>query len=86
MIVRDIVYFEKKTFGEFLSSDERMATNILTNRLTLLEKNLIKKSYDLDRRKDTYELTEKGLDLIPILLELAQWGAQNDRKTKAPPV
>src|SRR5262249_57463549 len=80
LIVRDIVYFGKKTYGEFLESDEGIATNILASRLAQLEQKglLLKKPHERDKRKDLYVLTEKGLDLIPILLELAAWSAQHD--------
>ena len=77
LIIRDMVYFGKKTYGEFLASDEGMATNILASLL-------VKKPYDTDKRKEVYLLTEKGLDLIPILLEMAGWSAQHDPQTSAP--
>jgi DNA-binding HxlR family transcriptional regulator len=85
LIVRDIVYFGKKTFGEFLESEEGISSNILASRLAALERNgiLAKKPHDVDKRKEDYSLTEKGLDLIPILIELAAWGAQHDPETKA---
>jgi DNA-binding HxlR family transcriptional regulator len=86
LIVRDIVYFGKKTYGEFLDSDEGIATNILASRLAQLEEKgiLVKRPHETDRRKEVYELTKKGLDLIPVLLELASWGAQHDPQTSAP--
>jgi len=87
LIIRDIVYFGKKTYGEFLESDERIATNILASRLALLEEKgiLTKRPHPSDKRKDDYALTEKGLDLIPILFEMAIWGARHDPQTGAPP-
>ena len=86
LIVRDIVYFGKKTYGEFLMSEERIATNMLANRLYELEKRgIIRKcDCDFDKRKDLYMLTEKGLDLIPVLTELALWSAAYDELTDAP--
>ena len=86
LIIRDIVYFGKKSYGEFLASDEGMATNILASRLVHLEQQgiLVKKPDERDKRKELYFLTEKGLDLIPILLEMAGWGAQHDPQTGAP--
>src|SRR5689334_10657304 len=80
LIVRDIVYFGKRTYGEFLESEERIATNILANRLANLEQNgiLVKKPHPEDKRKEIYSLTEKGLDLIPLLLEMANWSAKHD--------
>ncbi len=86
LIIRDIVYFGKKTYGAFLASEEGIATNILANRLAWLEQNgiLIKIPDSSDKRKDLYRLTEKGLDLIPILLEVASWSAKYDSRTGAP--
>lgn len=87
LIIRDIVYFGKKTYGEFLDSDEAIATNILASRLQHLEQKgiLVKTPSATDKRKEVYSLTEKGLDLIPILLEIASWSAQHDPQTGAPP-
>jgi DNA-binding HxlR family transcriptional regulator len=86
LIVRDIVYFGKKTYGEFLESEEGISSNILATRLVTLEQKgiLVKKPHDTDKRKEVYLLTEKGLDIIPVLLEMAGWGAQHDPETNAP--
>lgn len=86
LIVRDIVYFGKRTFNEFLHSEEGISSNILAARLAHLEQMnvLIKNPHPTDKRKEVYGLTEKGLDLIPILLELANWGFKHDEKTEAP--
>jgi DNA-binding HxlR family transcriptional regulator len=86
LIIRDIVYFGKKTYGEFLESEEGIATNILAGRLARLEQQgiLVKKPSPSDKRKEEYILTEKGLDLIPVLAELANWSARYDPQTAAP--
>jgi len=86
LIIRDMVYFGKKSYGEFLASEEGMATNILASRLVQLEQRglVVKQPDETDKRKEVYFLTEKGLDLIPILLDLAGWGAQHDPHTAAP--
>ena len=86
LIIRDIVYFGKKTYGEFLGSEEGMATNILASRLAHLEQQgiLVKKPSPSDKRKEEYALTEKGLDLIPVLVEMANWSAEHDPHTGAP--
>ncbi|MEO8610361.1 MAG: helix-turn-helix domain-containing protein [Chloroflexota bacterium] len=88
LIIRDMVYFGKKTYGEFLNSDECIATNILASRLLQLEQDgiLVKSPCETDKRKEFYTLTEKGLDLIPVLFEMACWGAQHDPQTGAPQV
>ena len=86
LIIRDIVYFGKKTYGEFIASEEGMATNILASRLAHLEQQgiLVKKPSPADKRKEQYALTEKGLDLIPVLAEMANWSAEYDPDTGAP--
>src|SRR5437764_1071313 len=86
LIIRDIVYFGKNTYGEFFVSEEGMATNILASRLAHLEQQgiLVKKLSEKDKRKEEYVLTEKGLDLIPVLVEMANWSAQHDPHTAAP--
>src|SRR5258708_21055208 len=87
LIVRDMVYFGKKTYGEFLESEEGIATNILASRLAQLEQKgiLSKKPDPTDKRKEVYSLTEAGLDLIPILLHIEDLGAHHDPPTVAPP-
>ena len=57
-----------------------MATNILASRLADLERQgiLVKRLSEKDKRKEEYVLTEKGLDLIPVLVEMANWGTEHD--------
>ncbi len=83
LIVRDIIYFGKKTYGDLLSSGEGIARNILATRLVQLRQKgiLTRKPHPTDGRKDVYELTEKGLDLIPLLLDMAAWGAKHEPET-----
>lgn len=75
LIVRDIIFAGKQSFREFLKSDERIATNILKARLSELAANdiLIKSPHPTDMRRDIYLLTPKGIALVPVLIELAQW-------------
>jgi len=83
LVIRDIVFAGKKTYGEFLKSEEGIATNTLASRLALLEEQgiLSRAPSPADRRKDFYTLTEKGLDLIPILLSIVVWSAKYDSKS-----
>lgn len=85
LILRDIVFRGKRTYGEFLKSEEGIATNILASRLaTLEEAGILKKRPDPDdARKDRYLLTEKGLDLIPVLFEIMVWSARYDSRSEA---
>lgn len=77
LVIRDIVFYGKRTFGEFLASEERITTSVLSDRLTTLLQNgiLTKRRSSADKRKECYSLTDKGLSLIPVLVELATWGA-----------
>jgi DNA-binding HxlR family transcriptional regulator len=86
LLIRDIVYFGKKTYSEFLESEEGIATNILASRLAHLEQKgiLVKKPSEKEKRKEEYVLTEKGLSLIPVLVEMANWSAEHDPQTAAP--
>jgi len=80
IILRDIVFHGKHTYGEFLRSDERIATNILANRLEYLENEglISRKPHETDKRKDVYKVTERGIGLVPMLIEMTAWSA-NDR-------
>lgn len=76
LIIRDLMFKEKKTYGEFLQSEEKIATNILADRLFVLEKNGIveKSAFPGSKVKNLYRLTPKGIDLMPTLLEMILWG------------
>lgn len=85
LIVRDMMVRGNKTFKEFLASGEGIATNILAGRLRrLVEAGIvITESHASDGRKVNYRLTEKGIDLAPILLDMLLWGAKHE-ETGAP--
>ena len=76
LIIRDLMFKGKKTYGEFLRSEEKIATNILADRLLILEKNRIveKTAFPGSKVKNLYRLTPKGIDLMPTLLEMVLWG------------
>ncbi|MBK1898029.1 winged helix-turn-helix transcriptional regulator [Chryseobacterium paridis] len=78
LIIRDIMLRGKMSYSEFLHSEERIASNILVNRLGILEaeKILIKEVSPLNKSKFIYSLTEKGADLLPIVIEMMDWGAK----------
>ena len=85
LILRDIIFRGKKTYGEFLKSEEGFATNILASRLNhLIDVGILKREPDeKDGRKDVYTLTEKGLDLIPLIFEMVLWSAKYDDQSEA---
>lgn len=75
LIIRDMMFFNKSTYGEFLKSSEGIATNILASRLQSLEENkLIEKLEHPDSKaKVLYRLTQKAIDLLPIIVEIHLW-------------
>jgi DNA-binding HxlR family transcriptional regulator len=85
LVVRDIVFYGKHTFGEFLASEERITTSVLADRLAKLLGIgvLSKRRGPGDRRREFYSLTGKGLALIPVLVELANWGVRYDPEVVA---
>lgn len=75
LIVRDLMLDKQCTYGDFLKSDEKISTNILASRLQMLEENeLISKSDHPDSKaKVLYKLTQKGIDLFPLMVEINLW-------------
>ncbi|TGN08710.1 winged helix-turn-helix transcriptional regulator [Leptospira ilyithenensis] len=75
LIVRDLMFAKECTYGDFLKSEEGIATNILASRLQTLEENKIiaKQAHPDSKAKVLYKLTRKGIDLLPILIEINLW-------------
>lgn len=80
LILRDMMLRGYQTFNEFLHSDEKIASNILTDRLRRLESyGIVETEQDLsDGRKIIYTLTPKGIDLAPVLTEMVLWAARHE--------
>ncbi len=85
LIIRDLMVRGFRTFREFQQSGEGIASNILADRLRKLEKSgiITSEQGETDKRTVNYRLTEKGIDLAPVLLELLIWGARHE-ETGAP--
>jgi DNA-binding HxlR family transcriptional regulator len=81
LIVRDVMVRGLRTFKEFRDSGEKIATNILADRLAKLEACgiLVAEAEATDARKINYRLTEKGIDLAPVLLEVFRWAARHEK-------
>ncbi len=75
LIIRDLLLFGKDSFSEFLCSDEKIATNILTDRLSVLvqEGFVTKHTSPTNKSKFLYRPTEKAIEMIPILCEITLW-------------
>lgn len=78
VIIRDL-FLGKKTFTEFMRSSEKIASNILTNRLELLINHGLMEVTKLphDNKTKIYYLTNKGIDLYPIIFEMMCWSNRN---------
>ena len=84
LILRDFMFFENRHFNDLVTI-ESISTNILADRLKkLVEFGVITKQVD-EKNKSSYlySLTRKGLDLIPIVIEIYKWGANNIKDTNA---
>lgn len=82
LIIRDIALEQKRFYKDFQNSKEGIATNILSDRLKKLENNGIIRSavYEKKKTQKEYFLTQKGKDLIPILLEMIVWSYKYDKE------
>ena len=79
LVIRDLFFFSKHEFKEFLASPESIATNVLTDRLKrlVLAEVIAELPHPQNRSRKLYYLTEKGKDLFPILAEMAKWGSKH---------
>jgi DNA-binding HxlR family transcriptional regulator len=86
LILRDMLVLGKSRYGEFLNSPEGISTNILASRLKKLEGcGLLEKLADpQDRKTSVYLPTELGVSLLPVIVEILRWGAQNLPNTGTP--
>jgi len=85
LIVRDLMFKGRATYTELLRAEEGIATNILADRLVRLEEDgiVVKERYSEHSNTSRYRLTPKGIDLLPIMLEIIQWSAKYDPRTAA---
>lgn len=84
LIVRDLFFFGKHEYKEFLSSPEAIATNILASRLQKLAcAGIIDEiPHPENKSRKLYFLTERGKDLLPMLIEMAKWGEKHLPETE----
>ena len=85
LILRDLMFKRFSTFRQFQDSGERIATNILSDRLKKLQEQgiIAGERSASDARVIEYRPTEKGLDLLPVLIEMILWAARYEQ-TAAP--
>jgi len=85
LIIRDMMVRGYSTFKEFQESGEGISSNVLSDRLKTLEADgiVMTEPDETDARRLNYRLTQKGIDLAPVMLELLIWGAKYE-STAAP--
>lgn len=88
LIVRDLMFKDRRTYKDLLGGGEGIASNVLADRLLKLEDSGIveKRRNPSDARRFIYRLSKKGIDLTPVLVELVIWSARNERTDAPPPV
>jgi DNA-binding HxlR family transcriptional regulator len=78
LVLRDMMFAGKRHFRELLQADEGIASNILADRLArLVEHGVLTKGGDpTHKQKAIYTLTEKGITLLPIIVQIGAWGSR----------
>jgi DNA-binding HxlR family transcriptional regulator len=87
LVVRDLLFFGKRRYGEFAESPEAIPSNLLADRLKRLEQAglVTKEPYQRNPVRHAYHLTPKGQDLRGVLVEMIRWGNQHIPGTFVPP-
>ena len=86
LIIRDLMFKGRRFYGDFQEAGEGISTNILASRLTDLEENgIISKARDPEKgSRYIYNLTEKGIELMPMMLAMMDWAEKYDEATEVP--
>lgn len=85
LIVRDMMFKGKQYYKDFLLAEEKIATNILADRLARLEQEgiVVKITDSAHASRFIYKLTSKGVDLAPLMVEMILWSAKYDKNSAA---
>ena len=86
LIIRDMMFLDKREFGELITNNEKIATNILSDRLQRLQDAgiILKSSDPSNGTKYIYTLTERGIQFLPTMIEVIRWGMKNIPNTAMP--
>ena len=86
LVVRDLMFAGKRHFREFLQSEEGIASNVLADRLATLAANGIvtRQGDPTHAQKAIYSLTDKGLELLPVLVAMSAWTQKHNPETRRP--
>lgn len=85
LIIRDLMFKGKRHYNEFLEGGERVSTSVLGTRLKQLEEaGLISKGEDdVKKSRIKYSLTQKGIDMLPFMVDMISWSGKYDKATEA---
>lgn len=85
LVIRDLMFKGKRHYNEFFESDEKVSTSVLGTRLRSLEESgIISKGPDeVKKSRIKYSLTKKGIDLLPLMIDLISWSGFHDEQTEA---
>lgn len=77
LVLRDVMFADKRHFRELLASDEGISTKVLADRLRMLtEGGLLTRTDDpTHRQKAVYSLTETSIALVPVFAAIGSWGS-----------
>jgi DNA-binding HxlR family transcriptional regulator len=86
LVIRDLMFAGKRHFREFLKSEEGISSNVLADRLnSLVEDGIVTRRDDpTHAQKAIYSLTDKGLNLLPVLLAMSAWAQKYHPRTRRP--
>ena len=85
LIIRDLMFKGKRHYNEFFESEEKVSTSVLGDRLRQLEESgVISKGQDsVKKSRIKYSLTEKGIDMVPFMVDMICWSGKYDKETEA---
>ncbi len=85
LIIRDLMFKQKRHYNEFFESDEKVSTSVLGDRLKMLEDSgIISKGVDdVKKSRIKYSLTQKGIDMLPFMIDMIVWSGFYDKHTEA---
>ena len=83
LIIRDLMFKGKRHYNEFFESGEKVSTSVLGDRLRQLEESrIITKGQDtVKKSRIKYSLTQKGIDMLPFMVDMISWSGEYDKET-----
>ena len=83
LVIRDLMFKGKRHYNEFFESEEKVSTSVLGDRLKSLEKSgILSKEIDgIKKSRIKYSLTEKGISLLPVMVDMIVWSANYDNSS-----